>query len=185
MNTEARTAAILEAVRTMTGTDPVKMMVQIARMDFVKIHGPEHHVLDGACLLMALHNAGALADIDWALQKLRAEGLRMPGATCGLWGVCGAVTSVGAALAIWEGTGPLSADGSWGQHMEYTATALAEIAATRGPRCCKRDGFVALTAAVRWLRENRGLALESSQPVCGFFPKNPDCIGNKCPFYPV
>ena len=30
-----------------------------------------------------------------ALEKLFHEGLRMPGAMCGLWGVCGAVTSVG------------------------------------------------------------------------------------------
>ena len=137
------------------------------------------------CLLMALHNAGALADIDWALQKLRAEGLRMPGAICGLWGVCGAVTSVGAALAIWEGTGPLSADGTWGQHMTCTAAALETMAATRGPRCCKRDGFIALEAAVEWLRTNRGLELGCTKPVCGFFAKNPDCIGNKCPYYPV
>ena len=72
MNTEQRCDAILEAVRTMTGTDPVRMMREIAGRDFVRIHGPEHHVLDGACLLMALHNGGALADIDWALQKLRA-----------------------------------------------------------------------------------------------------------------
>ena len=32
----------------------------------------------------------------------------MPGAMCGFWGVCGAITSVGAALAIIDGTGPLS-----------------------------------------------------------------------------
>ena len=185
MTMEERCDAILTAVRQQTGTDPVRMMREIAGREFVKIHGPEHHVLDGACLLMALHNAGALADIDWALQKLRAEGLRMPGAVCGLWGVCGAVTSVGAALAIWEGTGPLSADGTWGDHMACTAAALEIMAATRGPRCCKRDGFIALEAAVEWLRTNRGLELGCTKPICGFFAKNPDCIGNKCPYYPV
>ena len=42
-----------------------------------------------------------------------SEGLRMPGAMCGLWGICGAITSIGAALAIIDGTGPLSADGTW------------------------------------------------------------------------
>ena len=123
MTMEERCDAILTAVRQQTGTDPVAMMIAVARREFVKIHGPEHHVLDGACLLMALHNLGRLPGIDQALQKLRAEGLRMPGAVCGLWGVCGAVTSVGAALAIWEGTGPLSPDGTWGQHMVCTASA--------------------------------------------------------------
>ena len=185
MMMEERCDAILAAVRKQTGTDPVAMMIAVARREFVKIHGPEHHVLDGACLLMALHNLGSLPEIDRALQKLRAEGLRMPGAVCGLWGVCGAVTSVGAALAIWEGTGPLSTDGTWGQHMTCTASALQTMAATHGPRCCKRDGFIALEAAVNWLRTNRGLDLGSTKPVCEFCAKNPDCIGNKCPYYPV
>ena len=34
----------------------------------------------------------------------KAECLRMPGAMCGLWGICGAITSIGAALAIIDGT---------------------------------------------------------------------------------
>ena len=40
-------------------------------------------------------------------------------AMCGLWGVCGAVASIGAALAIIDGTGPLSDDGTWGEHMAF------------------------------------------------------------------
>lgn len=59
------------------------------------MHGPEHHVLDGACLLMAFYNAGGKIDIDTSLEQLVKEGLRMPGAMCGLWGVCGAITSIG------------------------------------------------------------------------------------------
>ena len=49
---------------------------------------------------MAYNNAGGEIDIDQALDRLMSEGLRMPGAMCGLWGICGAITSIGAALAI-------------------------------------------------------------------------------------
>ena len=66
----------------------------------------------------------------------------MPGATCGMWGVCGAVSSMGAALSIIDGTGPLSSDDSWGKHMEFTSKALGSLAKVGGPRCCKRDAFL-------------------------------------------
>lgn len=46
---------------------------------------------------------------DISLSKILKEGLKMLGAMCGLWGVCGAVTSIGAALSIIDGTGPLCA----------------------------------------------------------------------------
>ena len=38
-------------------TDPIKLFYKIACMDFVRIHGPEHHFLDGACILVAYRNA--------------------------------------------------------------------------------------------------------------------------------
>lgn len=99
----------------------------MAKMDYVNIHGPEHHVLDGACLLVAYKNAGGNIDLEGALDKLFHEGLRMPGVMCGLWGVCGAVTSIGAALSIIDGTGPLSDDGTWGKHMQFTSAALRDL----------------------------------------------------------
>lgn len=101
---------IAECMKT-GSTNPYEIFHTIAQKDYVRIHGPEHHVLDGACILTALYNAGGKIDLNHALQKLMNEGLRMPGAACGLWGVCGAVTSIGAALAIIDATGPLSTEG--------------------------------------------------------------------------
>lgn len=48
------------------------------------MHGAEHHVLDGACLFVAFKNAGGDIDLDDALNKIMFEGLRIPGAMCGL-----------------------------------------------------------------------------------------------------
>ena len=39
-----------------------------------------------------------------ALEKIMFEGLRMPGAMCGHWGVCGSISSLGAALSIINNT---------------------------------------------------------------------------------
>lgn len=39
-------------------------------------------------ILVAFKNAGGFIDLNMALNKLMLEGLRMPGAMCGLWGIC-------------------------------------------------------------------------------------------------
>ena len=161
--------------------NPYEIFNRIAHKDFVNLHGPEHHVLDGACILTAFHNAGGNIDLCAALQKLMHEGLRMPGAACGLWGVCGAVTSIGAALAIIDGTGPLSTE-DWGSHMEYTSAALARLAKTGGPRCCKRDAFSAMEQAVGYIKNRYGITLHLPSIQCGFSLQNKQCLGKRCPY---
>lgn len=182
MTIEERAKLIIEDIKNQTGVDPAEIFRNIARNDYINIHGPEHHILDGACILAAYHNAGGDIDLDEALDKIYAEGLKMPGAMCGLWGVCGAITSVGAALAIIDGTGPLSDDGSWGEHMRYTSSAISELGGINGPRCCKRDAMVAFKNAVSYINSHYDVHLEYSDRVCEFSELNKQCIGKRCPY---
>ncbi len=55
------------------GTNPVVIFKQIAEKEYVSIHGPEHHILDGASLLVAYKNAGGEIDLEQALDRLMAE----------------------------------------------------------------------------------------------------------------
>ena len=103
MTVREKAELIVKDIKKEQGTNPVVIFKQIAKKEYVSIHGPEHHILDGASLLVAYKNAGGEIDLEQALDRLMAEGLRMPGAMCGLWGICGAITSIGAALAIIEG----------------------------------------------------------------------------------
>ena len=178
---QQRAELIISECMKMRGTSPYEIFQAVAQKDFVRMHGPEHHILDGACILTAFHNAGGNIDLPAALQKLMAEGLRMPGAACGLWGVCGAVTSIGAALAIIDGTGPLSTE-DWGSHMEYTSSALARLAKTGGPRCCKRDAFTAMEQAVEYIQNRYGVTLEHKPIHCEHSSRNAQCIGKRCPY---
>lgn len=175
--------SIIEACKKEKSINPFEIFFHVAANDFVNIHGPEHHVLDGACVLTAFYNAGGRINLDEALDKLLQEGVRMPGAACGLWGVCGAVTSIGAALAIIDGTGPLSTDGSWDWHMRYTSEALARIADVGGPRCCKRDAFLAMKTVIPYVKEKYRIQLEDSDIVCSFSALNQQCLRERCPFY--
>ena len=180
---EERAKKIIEACLQEKSTNPIDIFLNIAQMDFVRIHGPEHHVLDGAALLTAFYNAGGNIDLHNSLNELMNRGLQMPGATCGMWGVCGAVSSMGAALSIIDGTGPLTSDSSWGKHMEFTSKALHCLSKVGGPRCCKRDAFLSFQKAIQYVNENYNVELQNQKIECSFSEKNAQCIKDKCPFY--
>lgn len=180
---EERGKKIIEACLQEKGKDPIEIFCNIAKQDFIRIHGPEHHILDGAALLTAFYNAGGKIELKECLDELMRRGLQMPGATCGMWGVCGAVSSMGAALSIIDGTGPLSTDSSWGKHMEFTSKALAGLAQTGGPRCCKRDTFISYQKAVEHINENYDVKIECVHIECEFSDRNEQCISERCPFY--
>lgn len=183
MTIEEKSKLIIKDIKSQTGNNPCLMFRNLVKNDYINMHGPEHHILDGACLLMAFYNAGGKIDIDSALEKLQFEGQRMPGAMCGLWGICGAITSIGAALAIIDGTGPLSTDGTWGKHMQYTAAAVCELGKINGPRCCKRDAMIAFKNAIEYVNQNYNVKLEYSSAKCNFSDKNQQCIKERCMFY--
>ena len=183
MTTSEKANMIIQDIKKEEGCNPVHIFKSMAKKDYISMHGPEHHILDGASLLTAYRNAGGDIDLDEALDKLMAEGLRMPGAMCGLWGICGAITSIGATLAIIDGTGPLSTDDSWGDHMSFTAAAVSELGKINGPRCCKRDAMIAFKNAVEYVNRRYGVKLEYSDMKCEFSQMNQQCIKEKCPYY--
>lgn len=184
MNTAEKAACIISDIVKETEASPVRIFQHMADREYVSMHGPEHHILDGACLLVAFRNAGGQIDLPSALDKLLAEGLRMPGAMCGLWGICGAITSIGAALAIIDGTGPLSTDGTWGEHMQYTAKAIGELGTINGPRCCKRDAMIAFRNGIAYVNEHYGVQLMYEPMQCSYSERNAQCIDARCPFHP-
>lgn len=183
MTMEEKAKAIITDIRSEQGTDPSMIFRNMVKKEYINMHGPEHHILDGASLLVAYNNAGGKLDLEAALAKIMAEGLRMPGAMCGLWGVCGAITSMGAALAIIDGTGPLSADGSWGKHMGFTSKAVAELGMINGPRCCKRDALVSFKNAVNYINENYPVVLTCKVMKCEYSSRNLQCIKDRCPYF--
>ena len=109
---------IQTALEKETSLDPVKIAQAVMRNNFVSMHGPEHHFLDGAAFLKAYQNAGGEIDLPHCLEELKNRSIKMPGAMCGYWGVCGSLASVGAALSIVHGTGPLSNDSFYQDHMQ-------------------------------------------------------------------
>lgn len=55
---EERAKKIIDACMQEKNKNPIGIFLNIVRKDFVRMHGPEHHILDGAALLTAFYNAG-------------------------------------------------------------------------------------------------------------------------------
>lgn len=174
---------ILAVCKTQTSINPIEIFNIVTKEDFVRMHGPEHHVIDGACLLVAFKNAGGNIDLDEGLNWIMTQGMKIPGAVCAHWGVCGAALSLGAALSFIDKTGPLSTDGTWGSHMTFTANATSKIGSFAGPRCCKRDAYSAFTAAIEYINSNYDVKLPIEPVECQLSRRNVQCIKDKCPYH--
>lgn len=135
----------------------------------------------GAALLTAYRNAGGTLELEKALQEIYSRGKAVPGGACGFWGACGAGISAGQFLAIVTQSTPLAKE-PWGLSNQMTARALERIGQMGGPRCCKRDSFLAILAAVDFVREQLGVEMKRTVPVCSYSGRNNQCMGKRCPF---
>ena len=164
-----------------TSRDPLQILEKMMAMPFCHMHGPEHHVMVGAALLTACKNAGGALDLQKALPEMYRRGKAVPGGACGFWGACGAGVSAGQFLSIATGATPLASE-SWGLSNRMTAKALESIGSHGGPRCCKRDSYLTVLAAVDFVAEHLNIHMEKSLPVCTRSGQNNQCIGLRCPF---
>lgn len=167
-----------------SGSDnPITIAKSVMDKDFVSMHGPEHHFLDGAAFLMAYKNAGGEIDIDAAITELAERTVKMPGAMCGLWGICGSATAVGAALSIIHGTRPISDDEYYKEHMKLTSLVISKMSEIGGPRCCKRNAFISLSTGAEFVSERYGIRMDNSNDGCRYSDNNEQCIKERCPYF--
>lgn len=163
--------------------NPVTIAKRIMHNDFINIHGPEHHFLDGGAFLTAYHNAVGNINLKEALDQLSERTIKIPGGICGAWAFCGSAASVGAALSVIHNTFYGSKDDYYKDHMEYTSKVISSQAKIGGPRCCKRNAFLSLSLVVQFVKEKYNIKMEIEKIKCEFFIKNKDCIKERCPFY--
>lgn len=165
-----------------TSRNPFVILEKMMNLPFCHMHGPEHHVMVGAALLTAYRNAGGSLDLQAALAEMYSRGKAVPGGACGFWGACGAGVSAGMYISIVTGSTPL-ANRAWGLSNRMTSKALGKIGEIGGPRCCKRDSYLAIMAAVEFTQEELGVAMETQSVHCIRSDMNSQCIRARCSFY--
>ncbi len=173
--------AIVGACLGEASRDPAAIMEKMMALPFCHMHGPEHHVMVGAALLTAYKNAGGDIDLRGALIEMLERGKAVPGGACGYWGACGAGISSGIFLSIISNSTPLAKEPFSLSH-RMTAKSLERIGEIGGPRCCKRDSFLAILEAVDFVKEHFGIEMDRPEVICRYASRNNQCIGSRCPF---
>ena len=173
--------AIIGSCLKESSKDPVKIVKRLMDQPFCHMHGPEHHIMVGAALLTAYKNAGGDIELHQALTEMMNRGKSVPGGACGFWGACGAGISSGMFVSIISKSTPLAVEPFALSHL-MTSKALEQIGMVGGPRCCKRDSFLSILAAVDFVEQHFQISMEKSDVVCGYSTQNNQCIGARCPF---
>lgn len=163
-----------------------ELVNQLMDMDGLPMHCPPHHFILPAALLTVCHKLQGseqkLLEHDLSEAKTRAS--KVPGGFCGNYGNCGAAVGIGIFYSIFTHTTPLSTD-TWSRVNRATGMGLLKISEVEGPRCCKRNLYLALDSAVDTIAADLGLVLERpAEIICKYYPANKECKGLKCPYFP-
>lgn len=178
------TDLVIKVCESTEETDPFKIARILFEDKRIHLHGPEHHVLVPAVLTAAYLNKIGQAELKARYLRLTKDrGSKIPGGFCGYAGSCGAGVGVGIFFAIIEQTSPLNKE-KWGFVNKVTGQALLNIGEYNGPRCCKRNTFVAFDTANEILKKELGISLFEKKHYCGYFNKNEECLFENCAYYP-
>jgi len=166
-------------------TDPVALTLQVMRHPRVKMHGAEHHYLTPAALITAWCNVRGepFARKQALLAEAKRRAVQVPGGTCGYWGACGAAIGAGIFVSVVTGATPRSKE-PWALSQSMTSEILAVYARLGGPRCCKRNTWLATLSGARFARQKLDTPMQARGARCEFSERNPDCHKEACPFHP-
>ncbi len=164
--------------------DPLEMALILMRNPHVKMHGPEHHFLVPAVLLTAYYNKkGEFEEKKKKIVEASRRAKNVLGGYCGFWGACGAAIGTGIFMSLITNSTPLKIK-EWRLSNTMTARSLKTIADHGGPRCCKRNSFLAIKEAVKFLKEHFDVDLNINENhECEFSEYNKECLKKNCPFY--
>ena len=85
-------------------------------------------------------------------------------------------------MSILTKANPLATE-SWKLSNLMTSRALGRIGENGGPRCCKRDSYLAILEAAAFTKEQFGIEMELNEVVCTRAHLNNQCRKENCIFY--
>ncbi len=169
-------------------TDPITVVHKALTHPSFKFHGPEHHSLVPAAILIAMKNRGipkvdgSAITTETILEGIK-RGARIPGGFCGYAGTCGACVGAGVAVALFVGSTPTRGPE---RKIAHSATTNALYLSQDGlTRCCKRASYYGLSAAINLLKEDYDIDLGPAPQIhsCKYSERNRDCEETDCPYF--
>ena len=146
-------------------------------------HGPWHHGIAPAVVIMALKNNGydfTENDVKEAFMR----GLKIPAGGCGFCGTCGAGSGLGIAISIVEQSTPFH-DKERSKAFSAVIKANERIGKLGGPRCCRLSTYTMIDQAIKILGDYEyHLPHQKLIGRCNVHSLNAQCHGNRCPYFP-
>lgn len=149
------------------------------------MHDYSHHYLVPAAILTSFRKKqrGAVGQFKEELGTIKKRAKKILPAFCGLYGSCGAAIGVGLFFSVITKTTPLSKE-TWSLCNSATAESLKKMADIGGPRCCKRNTFLAIKHGTQIVLDEFGCDLFCPEETeCSFSQYNLECLKEDCPFY--
>ncbi len=161
---------IYQACLNTSTTGPLELANTLMKHEAMKMHGPEYHFLVPAVIIscyMAVANPNVdRNDLKESLDKALKRSKNLIGGSCSFHGNCAAGVGAGIAMSVLT---PLSRK-EWQLSNLATARALLSISNYEGPRCCKRNTFLAIKSVTKHIEGKLEVKLLKSAPrVCEFY----------------
>ncbi len=168
------------------GNDPIELAVEIMNSPLVRMHGAEHHFIVPAVMLTCVHNhlnmpAGLRQQLEIAEKRAIEE---TPNFCDFKSGNCGAAVGTGVFLSMHLGRDRKDED-EWSMYNDIVSDSLRYIREHGGPRCCKRDTYLSIQAAIDFLRNRFAIELPYSEAKCTFSLRNRTCGREECNYYNI
>lgn len=163
-----------------------ELVNQLMDMKDLPMHCPPHHFILPATLLTVCHKLKGSDEkqLEHDLTEAKVRAAKVLGGFCGNYGSCGAAVGIGIFYSIFTKTTPLSVE-TWAPTNRATGMGLLKISQVEGPRCCKRNLYLALDSAIDTIQADLSLLLERpDEIICKYFTRNKECKGLKCPYFP-
>jgi len=161
--------------------DPYAIANMLFKIPEIKMHGQEHHYIVPAVLLASYFNTypDESRKVEY-LKSAKSRAMKMPAGMCGFMGACGAAIGCGIFISLLTSAQPTS-DLEWQLSNLLTANALKRIALVGGPRCCKRDTYLAIDEALKFLEFKFAKKIQTApNNLCEMSHKNNECLREGC-----
>lgn len=169
------------------GIQPTKLAIHLMEFPGLKMHCPQHHYLTSAVMLTAAYKAqGRPAEmLKDGLTEAMLRAKNVLAGFCGLYGSCGAAVGLGIYASILNNTTPYSVE-NWSLANRIVAESLLKISEINGPRCCKRNCYLALQLAEIFTQQKFGIDLGRTEKItCIHSHRNEECKKQECPYFPL
>ena len=67
--------------------------------------------------------------------------------------------------------------------MQFTSELLNIMSKIGGPRCCKRNAFLALEHAIYFMKNQYNFEINHNKINCNYSSLNKQCIKERCPYF--